>query len=718
MSFELSGAPSPGFSAASPGVAAGDGGVREILRRAWPLLLGVSCLTIGLGLLQTLIGLRASREGFPAIVIGLMMSGYFAGYLVASRIAPALIAHVGHLRTFAALAAAFAASTLIHAMAVHEVVWIVLRVVAGFCLAGVFVVTESWLNGRSTNTNRGSVLGAYSVLIFGGMALGQLLLNTASPSDFRLFSLVAVLAAGAVVPISLSRQPVGAAEQQPKVALRPILRSAPLSLVTAVATGLATGSLLTLGAVYARDAGLAIGQISILLSVTLLAGVAVQVPIGRLSDRIDRRVVIAVAAVVATGAAATAGLLDVPEAVVLLVVLIAIHGACSLPMYSLALAHLQDRLLDEERTGAGGAIVLVQGLGAAIGPMLASVVLTVGPSAAFLWYLAAVYLLVAVYAVYRISRWAPVEVQSPYEPIASGATPVILSVTPDELERHPWGTSGDLDVEGVRLHYRHVDASGTPLVLVHDLASSSLAWQHQLGAFARAGHTAIAYDLRGHGRSARSTRCTLAAHVGDLRAVVERLAGGAAHLVGQGGGAAVALAFTREHPALVRTLTLVAPVDTLAPRGSIQAGVDHFHRAVELTAWRTVGWPVYARRLAAIVYDSYRHPERRALVQADALQADPHAVATTRRAANRAIPRQQVDLGCPVLLVVGARDPGAPLDDLTRLRSRLAGHELAVVEGAGRFVGLDMPHELDQVILEHVARADETTSGDGFVPDS
>lgn len=685
--------------------------MRTVLVQARSLLVGVACLTVALGLLQTLLGLRASRAGFPTVVIGLLMSGYFVGYMVASQLAPTLIARVGHLRTFAALAATFAGSTLIHAMVVQGVVWIVLRIIAGFSIAGVFVVAESWLNGRSTSVNRGAVLGAYSVLVFGGMALGQALLNTAQPGDFRLFSLVAVLACAAVIPISLTRQPAGIPDEHPRVSARWILRTAPLALVAAVASGLATGALLTIGAVYGREAGLPRGQISILLAVTLLAGVVAQFPLGRVSDRVDRRLVIAFAALVATASAAAAAFLDAPDAVALLIGLVAIHGACSLPMYSLALAHLQDRLHEHERTGAGGTIVFLQGAGAALGPILASVVLMLGSPPAFLWYLAAVYVVVALYAVYRISGWGPVEVQSPYEPITSGATPVILSLTPEDLALEQQGVAGDLDVDGVRLHYRRIGESGPVIVLVHDLASSSLAWQHQLVAFARAGYVAVAYDLRGHGGSSRSIRCSLPAHVEDLQAVIAQQTDEPVHVVGQGGGAAIALTFAREHPNRTRSLTLVSPVDTLPPRRSVDAAIDHVNRAVELAAWRTVGWTSYARRLAAIVYDPARHPERFALVAADAIRAHPHAVSMTRGAVMRATPQRPLDIGWPILLVIGNRDQGARPSDLARLRGLLGAHELSVLEGAGRFVALDVPDEFEATVLDYVNRADSSLRG-------
>jgi MFS family permease len=336
----------------------------------WALLLGITLLLLGSGLQGSLLGIRAALEGFATIVTGLIMSGYYVGFVAGSMVAPRLVARVGHVRVFAALGALASTTVLMHALLVEPVTWTVLRLATGFCYAGLYVVTESWLNARADNAMRGQLLAVYVALCLVGMALGQLLLNVADPGGVELFVLVSVLVSLGVVPMLLSTGPTPAYEAPVKVRLRHLLSISPLGVVGLFGTVMVHGAFFGMGPVYAAEAGLSVREISLFMSAMLLGGIVLQWPVGRLSDSLDRRKVIALATLLAAGFALAAGMAGGSE--IGLLVAVALFGGMALPMYSLCLAHANDYLRPEEMVPASGSLILMASFGAALGPASAS----------------------------------------------------------------------------------------------------------------------------------------------------------------------------------------------------------------------------------------------------------------------------------------------------------------------------------------------------------
>lgn len=672
-------------------------GPAAIFRRTWPLLLGVGLLATGLGLQQSVLGLRATEEGFSTSAIGLMMSGFYIGYLAASRWVPGTIGRVGHIRTFAALAAAAGAILISYVLLVHPGAWVPLRLLNGMCVAGLFVVAESWLNGQATNLDRGSILAGYMVVVLGGLAAGQLLLNLPAQTGFERFALASVLTSAAVIPVALSRQRPTQAPEPERVTTRELLSVAPLAIVTAAAVGLAQGALLTLGVVYGRLAGLGIAEVSLLMAATSLGAMLFQVPFGRISDRIDRRLVMGVAALGAGAVAGVAALLRLPTEAPVLVGLFAVHGGLSFPLYSLALAHLQDHVDDARRVGANVRVVLVQGAGAAVGPIVGSAALTAGP-AAFAWYLAAVYGAAGSYALYRTLRQVRAAVQRPYEPIVSGATPSIVVLAADASIDDPVEDQGHLPVGPADIFWRRV-GEGPPVVLVHAPGSSSQAWHHQLAGLATAGFAPVAYDLRGHGRSSAPGWYRLDDHVDDLRNLLEQVAGTPAHVVAQGASAAIAFEVASRYPEQVGRLALISPP---APGGkwAPSSWWDRQRRRVlaRLLSHRLTRHLV-ARRVADIMCDRRRNPDGHDLIAEDLLRVHPQALHETSKA-TRAARRHWATPGVPVLVIRGG------IDGTRDPRRRVGRSDLEVVAaGAGPFVGLERPEGLDRVLAQFFSRA-------------
>lgn len=374
---------------------------------AWALLLGIGLIMLGNGLQGTLLGLRATLEGFPTNVTGFVMTGYFAGFLGGSVLAPRIVNRVGHIRVFAALASLASASALVHAVFVDPWSWGAMRLVTGFSYAGLYVVAESWLNDRATNETRGQILSIYMVVTYGGMTLGQLLLNLGDPTGFSLFVLISVLVSLALVPISLTAVAAPAFDQPASVSLRQLIRVSPLGVFGGLGAGAAYGVIFGMGAVYARTAGMSVGQVSLFMGLILLGGMLFQWPVGRASDVFDRRKIILLVSTLSAVLCLLTALTPDISTRTLLAVAFGL-GSLALPMYSLCGAHLNDHLDPSQMVAGSSGFVLISGLGAIFGPMIASTTMTVAGPGGFFAAIGALFGAVAVFAVWRMTQRAPV----------------------------------------------------------------------------------------------------------------------------------------------------------------------------------------------------------------------------------------------------------------------------------------------------------------------
>ncbi len=401
----------------------------------WALLLGMALLMIGNGLQGSLLGVRASLEGFPTPVIGLLMSGYYIGFLAGSTLTPKLVARVGHIRVFGALASLASTVILVHALLVLPVPWGLMRLITGFCYAGLYVVAESWLNNQASNQTRGQLLSVYMVVSLGGMGLGQGLLNVADPAGTKLFILVSILVSLAVIPMLLSARPGPPFAALAKVSPRALYRASPLGVVGMFGTVMAHGAFFGMGAVYGHAAGLSVPEISLLMGLWLLGGVVLQWPIGRLSDGLDRRLVLTTVTFAAALLALAAPVL-LGRSGALLLGVVALYGGLALPMYSLCIAHTNDFLKPEQMVQASGTLMLVGGVGASLGPVSAGAVMTwIGP-AGFFWWLAAIHAAIGLFAVWRMTQRQalPVAEQGTYVALPPRATPAASALYADAAE--------------------------------------------------------------------------------------------------------------------------------------------------------------------------------------------------------------------------------------------------------------------------------------------
>jgi MFS family permease len=399
-----------------------------VLKSSWPLLLGMLLLLIGNGLQGTLLGIRGAIEGYDASTMSLVMSAYFVGFLLGSRTATALIARVGHVRVFAALASLISAAFILYAAAPNPWVWMAMRFIVGFCFAGVYVVAESWLNDAATNETRGQALSLYMIVQMAGIISAQGILNLADPSGYILFVVMSVLVSISFAPILLTAGTAPAFQTTKPMTLVQLFNISPLGCVGTFLLGGVYAAIRAMASVFGTEKGLNVAQISAFVAAIYTGGLLFQYPIGWASDRMDRRKLIL--GLTAAGAVLTVvGTLFSGYFVAVLILGFIIGGVAN-PLYSLLIAYTNDFLQPSDMAAASGGLLFINGLGAMIGPVLIGTLMTRFGANAFFVYIAVLFALTAGYAANRMTQRAAPSVAetSPYAPVLATASPVALEV--------------------------------------------------------------------------------------------------------------------------------------------------------------------------------------------------------------------------------------------------------------------------------------------------
>jgi MFS family permease len=393
-----------------------------VVLAAWPLLLSILLLMVGSGLQGALLGVRAERAAFNSTVTGLVLGLFYLGYVAGSQWVPGLIRTVGHIRVFSSLASVASAAVVVHGVWVSPVPWMVLRFTTGVCVAGLFIVSESWLNDVSTPSTRGSLLAVYNSVVTGGLAVGSLLLNAADVGGFVLFVVGSVTLSLAAVPVALAPHDAPAPRAHSPRSLREVVRSAPLGIAGAALSGFCTGAALGFGAVYATRAGFGVSGASQFVAALLVGAVVGQFPLGRWSDRTDRRLVMAAAALLVAAGAATGLGATVGDSFPGAIGAALLIGAGAFALYGLSFAHVADHVGPAAMPATGARLITFNGLGAACGPFAASAAIgLVGPEGMF-HVLGAVTLPFVAYVAYRRRRAVSDERRAHYAPMTMPAT--------------------------------------------------------------------------------------------------------------------------------------------------------------------------------------------------------------------------------------------------------------------------------------------------------
>lgn len=377
--------------------------MKNTISKTWPLFFGITLMMVGNGLQGTLLGVRASVEGFSVLTTGLIMSSYYFGFLAGSLQVPKLIANVGHIRVFAALASIASATVLLHGVFVDPIIWFIVRAVTGFAYAGLYLVVESWLNDAATNKNRGKILGAYMVVTYVGMTIGQSLLNVADPNDIELFVVISVLVSLALLPVSLSRRPAPDFTASETISVLTIWRRSPLGIWGTMMAGLTSAVIFSIGPIFALQRGMSNAEISMFMISFLVGSVLLQMPVAWISDRMDRRKIIVFLGAVSSLMAFF--ILVVPtDQMMLLLTVSALLGGLALPIYSQCMSHVNDHLLPRQFVASSGTLLLLNGLGAACGPLLVTGLMQVFGANSFVFLLVGGFASITIFGVYRSFR--------------------------------------------------------------------------------------------------------------------------------------------------------------------------------------------------------------------------------------------------------------------------------------------------------------------------
>ena len=401
----------------------------KIVADCWALLLGMGLIMLGNGLQMSLLGVRASIENFGTTTTGFMMSGYFLGLIFGCNIAPFLVKRVGHIRIFGALASFASTSILLQAIFIDPFIWWTMRLITGFSYAGLYIVAESWLNESATNKTRGKLFSLYMLISFGGMAGGQMMLNSFSPSGFELFLLVSLLISLAVIPILISASHAPQFEMMEKVNIVQLYRVSPLGVMGMIVSGMVIGAIYAMGPVFATNIGMSVKEVSFFMMMIILGGFLFQYPLGWLSDFIGRRKVIVLSCVLGTGISICAITLSSDNTIFFL--MIACVGGFSLPLYALCGVHINDYLNPTQMVAASGVLVLLSSLGATIGSPLTAAAMDVFGLNAFYGSVATMLASISIFSLWRKTKRPEIAVENAGDFVVMTPSPLTASLNPD-----------------------------------------------------------------------------------------------------------------------------------------------------------------------------------------------------------------------------------------------------------------------------------------------
>ena len=408
--------------------------MRKIIELAGPmssLLMAVALLMAGIGMFNTFLGLRADFEQFSRSTIGYMMSSFYLGIAIGTIKCPPLVNRIGHIRAFAAFSAACAITILVFPLYKSGLAWIVLRAIMGFSTAGLLVISESWLNARADVHTRGTLLSMYMMVGYMFYGCGQFLINIGEIGDSRLFMVATILVAMSLIPVAVTRATNPDPCESHFYGLRKLYAISPVAIIGSFVSGAVISGIYTMGAIYGQDVGLSLNQISVFMGIIGISGLALQFPIGRLSDRYDRRKVI----FAVSGATLLISLmlsLGQHLSPVLLFVIGGVYGGVSSTMYPLCVAYANDYIQPEDMVRAASGLVLVYGMGAAVGPAIVTPFMSLlGPGALFLMPVCMTFGLCLVILHRARQRTVSEEEKEPFVPLPQAAlAPIASEVDP------------------------------------------------------------------------------------------------------------------------------------------------------------------------------------------------------------------------------------------------------------------------------------------------
>ena len=381
------------------------------------LLLSFCMLLLGNGMISTLLGIRSKLEGFSTEITGVIMTGFSIGLLLGALYAVRVVAAVGHIRAFAAFASIMSVAVLAHVLFIDPLSWFVLRVIAGFCMAGMVMVVESWVNERATNKNRGQILSLYMMSNYLGAGIGQFLLLAGDPAQFQLFILASMVYSFALVPILLTRASAPQPSSRQRMKFKALFAISPVGVLGTICAGMLNSSLNGMGAVFAKEIGLSIVEVTTFMAAAILGGMLLQFPIGHLSDKFDRRTVLILTS--ASAALAASGVIwATGQSVAILFFSATIYGAICYTIFPLSTSQVNDLAPPDKLVQVSAGLIIAYGIGASIGPTLAAQAMgAFGPKGLFYFLIWINVILVTVTTIRIIQRDRGAKEKAPFMPL-------------------------------------------------------------------------------------------------------------------------------------------------------------------------------------------------------------------------------------------------------------------------------------------------------------
>ena len=402
---------------------------------SWALFTGFGLIMLAHALQGTLLNVNAVFFNFSDFEIGYVFSGYFIGYLFSSIQCPKLIKNVGHIRVFAAFASLGSIAILLHWIVINPIAWLIFRMITGFSFAAIYIVCESWLNDRADNKSRGQLIGFYMIVLYFSTSAGGMLVNLRATTDAHLFILTSLLISLALVPILLTKKPAPDFSTPKFLSLKELYTKSPMAFVGSFSIGMVYSALFGLMGVFGAKIGLSIFQISILVFVNMFVGAIFQYPVGKISDKYDRRTILLSLNLIAIASLIFIYLLG-SLSFNLLLVFIGIHSAVSLPYYAVVISHMNDFLEKDEIVSGSSTLTLVNALGMVMGPMLASGFMAYFGAYGYFLYMIVIYCLVAPYNFFRIrvGRTSNIyEENTPSMIVPRTASPMGMQLASDQI---------------------------------------------------------------------------------------------------------------------------------------------------------------------------------------------------------------------------------------------------------------------------------------------
>ena len=404
----------------------------SVIISSWTLFFGLALIMIGNGVQLVLLGVRASDAGFSTFVSGLVMGGYFLGLFLGSLAVPHFLSRVGHIRVFGALASIASAAVLLHIILVNPVLWGVTRVLSGFAYAGMYIVVESWLNSSATNKTRGQILSMYLIITMGGMGIGQMLAGFDDGASATLFLVASVAVSVAVVPILITVGKAPDFSVTENTSLRRLFQISPLAFVGMGIQGVLASMMFGMGSVYGTRIGLSPSQVAFFMVSVTIGSLVLQYPVGRLSDIMDRRVVILIVTFL-SGGIACAGLFVGAQEFIILLLVMGLYGGLSLTLYSLCIAHANDFLSPAQMVGTASTLIMVNGAGSIVGSPVVAISMDIFGDYGYYGMIAAGHFALGIFVLLRMTRResVPNEAQGPFVAVPEAATAVSMTLNPE-----------------------------------------------------------------------------------------------------------------------------------------------------------------------------------------------------------------------------------------------------------------------------------------------